>query len=48
VVDQAMIVPPDSSTRGTAATSSAWLREIYGFEGSPIVLNMRVREKRKR
>ena len=24
------------------------LREIYGFEGSPIVLNMRVREKRKR
>ncbi|HWU60207.1 MAG TPA: ribosome biogenesis GTPase Der [Microbacteriaceae bacterium] len=24
------------------------LREIYGFEGTPIVLNMRVREKRKR
>jgi GTPase len=24
------------------------LREIYGFEGSPIQLNMRVREKRKR
>ncbi|HEY8282093.1 MAG TPA: ribosome biogenesis GTPase Der, partial [Leifsonia sp.] len=24
------------------------LREIYGFEGSPINLNMRVREKRKR
>ncbi|MFB2583324.1 ribosome biogenesis GTPase Der [Herbiconiux liukaitaii] len=24
------------------------LREIYGFEGSPIVVNMRVREKRKR
>ncbi|THG36369.1 ribosome biogenesis GTPase Der [Glaciibacter flavus] len=24
------------------------LREIYGFEGSPIVLNMRVREKRQR
>ncbi|QWL32593.1 ribosome biogenesis GTPase Der [Rathayibacter toxicus] len=24
------------------------LREIYGFEGSPIVLNMRVREKRAR
>ncbi|TAM70265.1 MAG: ribosome biogenesis GTPase Der [Microbacteriaceae bacterium] len=24
------------------------LRELYGFEGSPIVLNMRVREKRKR
>jgi GTP-binding protein len=24
------------------------LREIYGFEGTPIVLNMRVREKRRR
>ncbi|MCX7521362.1 ribosome biogenesis GTPase Der [Microbacterium sp. STN6] len=24
------------------------LREIYGFEGTPIVVNMRVREKRKR
>ncbi|HEU0182503.1 MAG TPA: hypothetical protein VFR16_09975, partial [Agromyces mariniharenae] len=24
------------------------LREIYGFEGSPIVLNMRVRERRQR
>ena len=24
------------------------LREVYGFEGTPIVLNMRVREKRKR
>lgn len=24
------------------------LREIYGFEGSPIVVNMRVRERRKR
>ncbi len=24
------------------------LREIYGFEGSPIIVNMRVREKRKR
>ena len=24
------------------------LREIYGFEGSPIVINMRVREKRQR
>ena len=24
------------------------LREVYGFEGSPVVLNMRVREKRKR
>jgi GTP-binding protein len=24
------------------------LREVYGFDGSPIVLNMRVREKRKR
>lgn len=24
------------------------LREIYGFEGSPIVLNMRIREKRQR
>ncbi|MGO3886771.1 MAG: ribosome biogenesis GTPase Der [Mycetocola sp.] len=24
------------------------LREIYGFEGTPVVLNMRVREKRKR
>ncbi|MET0975721.1 MAG: hypothetical protein ABWX82_08625, partial [Leifsonia sp.] len=24
------------------------LREIYGFEGTPIVLNMRVREKRTR
>jgi predicted GTPase len=24
------------------------LREIYGFEGSPIVLNMRVRGKRRR
>jgi GTP-binding protein len=24
------------------------LREIYGFEGSPIVLNMRVRERRKK
>ncbi|WP_437582135.1 ribosome biogenesis GTPase Der [Paramicrobacterium sp. CJ85] len=24
------------------------LREIYGFEGSPIVINMRVRERRKR
>jgi GTP-binding protein len=24
------------------------LREIYGFEGSPIVINMRVREKRRR
>ena len=24
------------------------LREVYGFEGSPIVVNMRVREKRAR
>ena len=24
------------------------LREVYGFEGSPIIVNMRVREKRKR
>ena len=24
------------------------LREIYGFEGSPIVINMRVRERRQR
>ncbi|MCU1550988.1 MAG: hypothetical protein JWR36_1548, partial [Glaciihabitans sp.] len=24
------------------------LREIFGFEGSPINVNMRVREKRKR
>ena len=24
------------------------LREIYGFEGTPINVNMRVREKRKR
>ena len=24
------------------------LRELYGFEGTPIVINMRVRERRQR
>ena len=39
---------PDSSTRGYRRFIQRRLREIYGFEGTPIVVNMRVREKRQR
>ena len=44
---------PTTAARGVAELEaggdlSPRVREIYGFEGSPINLSMRVREKRKR
>ena len=33
---------------GFQATAACRLRETYGFEGTPIEIGMRVREKRKR